>query len=236
MNSENSGQKEVEQSKLPLYISLSILAVLVGCYFFIPSVKAFMDESYQVLTSDDKQRVTNWVAQFGFWGPLIIIAAMMVQMFLFVIPSALVMIVCILAYGPYWGSVLAIGGVLLAAAIGYYIGAYMGPMTVDKLIGKKSKDKVGYYVERYGVWTVITARISPVFSNDATSFVAGLLKMGFWKFMAATFAGIFPLTVALAYLGGNMQRLKTGLIWISAASLLGLIIYIIFDKKKRGKS
>lgn len=191
-----------------------------------------MDEAYQVLTSDDKR----WVSQFGFWGPLIIIAAMLVQMFLFVIPSALVMIVCILAYGPYWGSVLAIGGVLLAAAIGYYIGAYRGPMTVDKLIGKKSKDKVGYYVERYGVWTVITARIFPVFSNDATSFVAGLLIMGFWKFMAATFAGIFPLTVALAYLGGNMQRLKTGLIWISAASLLGLIIYIIFDKKKREKS
>ncbi|WP_405198909.1 TVP38/TMEM64 family protein [Christiangramia sp. LLG6405-1] len=230
---KNKDQGTAKQSKVPMYISIGILAALVGCYFFIPSFKSFIDEAYAVLTSDDRERIASWVSQFGFWGPLIIIAAMLVQMFLFVIPSALIMIVTILAYGPYWGSVLAITGVTLAAAIAYWIGAYMGPLTVDKFIGRKSQEKVGFYVERYGIWTVITARISPVFSNDATSFVAGLLRMGFWRFMGATLAGITPLTIALAYLGGNMQRLKTGLIWISVASIIGLIIYIIYDRKKR---
>lgn len=233
MNPEKSGQKKTEQSKLPLYVSLFILAALVGSYFLIPSFQGFIDEAYQVLTSDDKERIANWVSQFGFWGPLLIIAAMLVQMILFVIPSALVMIVTILAYGPIWGSVLAILGVLIASSIGYYLGAYLGPVTVDKLIGNDTEKKIEKYVEKYGIWAVITARISPILSNDATSFVAGLLRMGYWRFIGATFAGIFPLTVALAYLGGNFQRLKTGLIWISVVSIIGLIIYIIYNQKKK---
>ncbi|WP_373055639.1 TVP38/TMEM64 family protein [Zunongwangia sp. H14] len=88
-------------------------------------------------------------------------------------------------------------------------------------------------MEDYGFWAVIIARVSPVLSNDATSFVAGLLRMGYWKFIAATLAGIIPLTGAIAYLGGNFQRLKSGLIWISAVSLVLLIIYIIYDRKKK---
>lgn len=226
-------QSQQKQSKLPMIISLSILVLIVGSYFILPGFKDFIDNAYDVLTSDDKERVSAWVEQFGFWGPFLIIVLMLVQMFLFVIPSALIMIVCILAYGPYWGSLLAIGGIGIASSIGYAIGAYLGPLTVNKLIGFKTEQKIEGYVEDYGIWAVIIARISPILSNDATSFVAGLLRMGYWKFIGATLVGIIPLTVAIAYLGGNFQRLKTGLIWISVLSLLLLIIYIIYDRRKK---
>lgn len=103
---------ETKQSPWPLIISLCILALLLGCYFLWPAFQQFLNHAYQVLTSDDKQRITQWVSQFGAWGPLLIILAMIAQMFLFVIPSVLVMVVTILAYGPVWGTVLTIAGVL----------------------------------------------------------------------------------------------------------------------------
>lgn len=56
--------------------------------------------------------------------------------------------------------------------------------------------------------------------------------MGYWKFLAATIAGITPLVTLIAYLGENTDRLKTGLIWISAVSLLVLAGYVIYDYKK----
>jgi uncharacterized membrane protein YdjX (TVP38/TMEM64 family) len=79
-------------------------------------------------------------------------------------------------------------------------------------------------------------RLSPAFSNDAISFVAGLLKMRFVSFIGATLAGTLPLAVLLAHFGRHSDRLETGLIVVSVLSLLSLIGYIHVDRKKRGRS
>ncbi len=232
---ENKPEKEEgeKQTKWPLIISLGLAGVLVGCYFIWPAFQNGINEAYKVLTSDDQDRIQEWVSQFGFWGPLVIIAIMIAQMFLFVIPSILVMVVTVLAYGPFWGSTLAIGGVLTASSIGYAIGNYLGPVTVRKLIGHKTEKKVAKYVDDYGLWAVVIARLSPVLSNDATSFVGGFLQMGYLRFIGATLMGILPLTIGIAYLGKDIDRLEQGLIWISVVSLAGFIAYIVYDRRKK---
>jgi len=83
---------------------------------------------------------------------------------------------------------------------------------------------------------VAIARFSPFLSNDAISFVAGILKMSYWKFMGATLAGITPLIILIAWLSESMDRLETGLIWISAISLAVFIGYIVYDKYFSGDS
>ncbi|SDJ87363.1 Uncharacterized membrane protein YdjX, TVP38/TMEM64 family, SNARE-associated domain [Catalinimonas alkaloidigena] len=218
------------QSKLPLLISGLLVVGLVGCYFLVPSVREFLQEAWDVLTSDDRQRISSWVSQLGFWGPFAIVAAMVAQMFLLVIPSPLLMIVSVLAYGPWWGGLLCIAAVATAATFGYWLGRALGAHTVERLIGGKTEKKVEKYVGEYGFWAVIVARISPFLSNDAISFVAGLMGMGFWKFTGATLAGITPLTVLIAWLGADFNRLTTGLLWVSVASLVVLAGYIIYDR------
>ena len=89
----------IKQSKAPLYISIAIIVGAIAAYFLVPSVNQFFTEAWNVLTSDDEQKVKDWVGQFGFGGPLVIIAAMTLQMFLLVIPTPLLMIVSVLAYG-----------------------------------------------------------------------------------------------------------------------------------------
>jgi len=223
----------VKQSKLPLYISLSIIALVVLCYFFVPSVQEFLDTAWEALTSGDDQKTRAWVSQFGFWGPFFIILAMIVQMFLIVIPTPVLMVVSIIAYGPIWGSLILFAAIFLASSIGYFIGRYFGPVIVDKLIGRKSEEKIGDFIKRYGFWTVIVVRLSPFLSNDAISFVGGILKMGYWKFIGATMLGISPLILFIAYLGGDYERLKSGLIWTSIICLVLFIAFVWWDKKKR---
>lgn len=229
----NNEGNEHQKSKWPLYISIGIIASLLGCYFLWPSFKDFVNEAYQILTSNNKAKISDWVSQFGYWGPLLIFAIMIVQMFLFVIPSTLVMIISILAYGPIWGSLLALTGLLISSSVAYAIGAYLGPVTVDKLIGPDTKKNVEKNVEKYGVWTVIIVRIAPILSDDATSLVAGLVRMGYWRFIWSSIVGIVPLLIALAYLGGDFERLKSGLIWTSVISLVALVGYIAYDKMKK---
>lgn len=92
------------------------------------------------------------------------------------------------------------------------------------------RDSLGR-VQFFRLWAVVIARINPLLSNDAISFIAGMLGMNFWKFLLATLAGITPLTVAIAVFGEDWQSMKTGLLWLSAASLIGLGVKIWFDKK-----
>lgn len=227
---------QTHKAQLPLAFSAWIITLLVSFYFFDANFHDFINESYQILTSGDREKIRNWVEGIGFWGPLAIIAGMTVQMFLVVIPSVILMVVSILAYGSFWGILIILAAIAVASTVGYVIGKVLSPMTVEKMVGKKKKEKLTFYVDNYGFWVVAIVRLSPAFSNDAISFVAGLLKMRFVSFISATLAGTLPLAALLAYFGKKSERLETGLIVVSALSLLSLIGYIYFDRKKRGSS
>ncbi len=225
----------VSKSKAPLYISLALVASIVACYFLIPSAQEFMDNAWSVLTSGDKKRITQWVDGFGWFGPVILILAMIIQMFLIVIPSVALMVVSIIAYGPIWGSLIVFAAVFSASTIGYVIGRYFGPVIVEKLIGEKNEQKIADFIDDYGFWAVIVTRINPFLSNDAISFVGGILKMTYWKFIGATLVGIAPLTIFIAILGRSTDQLKSGLLWGSLVSLVLFGAYVFWDKKKRKK-
>lgn len=223
----------VKQSKLPLYISAAIIISLVLAYFFIPGVQAWLSEAWNVLTSDDNERIKAWVANFGWFGPVVLVLAMIAQMFLLVIPTIALMVVSVLAYGPIWGSCIILVSVFSASSVGYFIGRYFGPVIVEKLIGHKNEKKIGDFIDDYGFWAVIVTRLNPFLSNDAISFVAGILRMGYWRFIGATLVGIAPLTLFIAVIGKNTDSLQTGLLWGSLLSLILFGLYVYWDKRKR---
>lgn len=226
----------VKKSKVPLFVSGLIVTGIVSAYFFVPSVQSFFDEAWQVLSSNDEAKIESWVSGFGWIGPLVLVLCMVAQMFLLVIPSLALMVVSIVAYGPFWGSLIAFVSIFTASSVGYFIGSYFGPVLVEKLIGAKSEKKIGAFIEDYGFWAVFVTRLNPILSNDAISFVAGILKMGYWKFMSATLLGISPLTLFIAVLGETTDGLKTGLIWGSFISLLLFLLYVWWDRNKRSKA
>jgi uncharacterized membrane protein YdjX (TVP38/TMEM64 family) len=223
----------VKPSKLPLMISLSLLAILVACYFLIPSFQHSINETFKLLTSDDEARIKAWVAKFGIAGPLMLILVMVVQMFLFVVPNVLLMMIAIIMYGPVWGAIISFLGVFVSSSVGYFIGRRLGPITVNKLISIKTQVKISRFIEEYGFAAIAITRISSL-SNDSLSIIAGLLKMSYRKYILATLSGITPLITLLALYGRN-GRIETALLWIAAVSLILLIIYIFIDKKLKKK-
>lgn len=220
-----------KSSNAPFLVSVGILVILGLCYWLIPAFQNGVKEAYEVLTSEDKQRIRDWVSQFGLAGPLVLVLVMMVQMFLFVIPNVLVMIVAITCYGPVWGGLISLVGVYASSSLGYMIGRFLGPSIVNKFISTKVRDKISDFIKAYGVPAIAITRLSSL-SNDSLSFVAGILKMNYWKYILATLAGITPLIALLAIYGENGQ-IEKALIWIAAISLVLLVLYIVIDKKRK---
>ncbi|MFP4503580.1 MAG: TVP38/TMEM64 family protein [Cyclobacteriaceae bacterium] len=234
---QNLKQREEErkQSIWVFIVSGGIILAIILSYFLIPEVKVFLNQAFEVLTSDDTQLIEEWVSGFDFWGPLIIVAAMVAQMFLIVIPSPLLMIVSTLAYGPFWGSLISYVAVVVAATVAYFIGYHASNAFIDRLIGQKTTEKVNYYIQKYGAWAVVIFRVSPFLSNDAISFVAGLGEMKFVKFILATTAGIVPLIAMIGFLGENTERLKTGMLWVSVLTIVGFAIYFLIKRHQKNK-
>jgi uncharacterized membrane protein YdjX (TVP38/TMEM64 family) len=228
-----SKTKNKKSSKLPLIISISVLVVLVGSYFLFPAVKSFVDEAWQVLRSDDEKEVEEWVSQFGMLGPLVLILLMVAQMFLFVVPNVLLMMIAIISYGPVWGGLLAWFGVFVASSTGYVIGRKIGTPALDRLVSDETQNKLVEFVQHYGFGAIFLTRLSS-FSNDALSFVAGVLEMSYLRYISATLGGIAPLIIVLAIYGRD-GKIEKALIWISAVSIILLVIYIIIDKKRKKK-
>jgi uncharacterized membrane protein YdjX (TVP38/TMEM64 family) len=220
----------------PYLFSFLFLGSLVLLYFLNSSVEQFFNEGWKVLSSNDQEQISDWVSQFDYWGPLIIIAAMVLQMFMFIIPSFLLMVVTIIAYGPWAGSGIILVAIFSASTIGYGVGVNFGTPVIDRLLGEKTEKKIASFLENYGFWAVIVTRISPFLSNDAISIIAGMLRMGYGKFIGSTMLGILPLTLFIAFLGGENGRMKQGLIWVGVVSLAGFLAYVWWDKRHRGES
>lgn len=220
-------------SRLPIYVSLAIIAPLVAAYFLWPAFQEGVQEGWAVLRTGDQAKVAAWVARFGYWGPVLVVLTMVVQMFLVVINNALLILVSVLAYGPWWGSLLAWVGVLVASTVGYWLGRALGEPVVQRLLGEKNEKKVAGFVEEHGLGAVAAARLTPIISNDAISFVAGAARMSYGKFIGVTAVAIVPLIALLAYLGQDSQRLKTGLLWVSGVGLLFFGGYFWWNKTHR---
>jgi uncharacterized membrane protein YdjX (TVP38/TMEM64 family) len=222
---------EKKFGKTPIIVYLSIAIILVGSYFIIPGFKDGVNRAFDVLTGEDEERIHRWVTTFGALGPAMIIFGMMVQMFLFVVPNILLMMIAIVSYGPVWGFVISFVGVFAASSLGYYIGSKLSKVTVNKFVSASSQKKIGEFIRDYGVGAIVITRLSS-FSNDGLSIVAGLLKMNYRRYILATLTGITPLIVLLAIFGKN-EKIEWALLWIAIASLIMLIIYIILDRRKK---
>ncbi len=233
---ESSSEEKEKSSKLPLYITLGVVASLLAAYFFWPEFGQTTREGWQVLRTGDQDKISAWVQQFSFWGPAFIIAFTVLQMFVVVVNVVALIVIAVLAYGPVWGSLIAFAGIMLASCIGYALGRLAGAALVDKLLGPETAAKVEEQVHRYGVWAVVIARISPFLSNDAISFIAGSTRLPFLKFILATIGGILPLIALIAYLGEDTDRLKTGLIWVSVIAIVAFGIYYFYDRQKHKKA
>lgn len=222
-----------KKSNKPLYISIGIILGLICCYFLIADFQEFCNEAWNVLTSNDEARIDSWVKGFGWMGPVVIILAMVIQMFLIVIPTTILMVVTIVAYGPFWGSLLAIVSITVASTVGYFIGKYIGSGIITRLLGEKTENKLGGFVEDYGFWAVAIIRLNPFLSDDAVSFVGGILKMPYWKFISATLVGVAPLIIFIIIMGEYTDSLGSGLLWGSLISLLVFFGFVWWDKSRK---
>jgi uncharacterized membrane protein YdjX (TVP38/TMEM64 family) len=110
-----------------------------------------------------------------------------------------------------------------------------GRPLVEQLVRPAALRRADALFARYGVLTVVLARLLPFTAFDLLSYAAGLTPMRLVPFLAATAIGMTPATFLMAWLGDLGGRLPGALVgWaLGLAALAGAVAWL--GSRTRGR-
>ena len=224
--------------KIQRIIALVIIGVLLGLYFFVPSIKAKTNEAFSTISKLDTDVVVAYLRSYGKQAAVVSFILMVLQSIAAPIPAFLITLSNAAIFGWVKGAMLSWSSAMAGAALCFFLARALGRDAVERLTSKGAMESVDVFFERYGKYAILICRLLPFVSFDFVSYGAGLTNMGFWSFFIATGIGQLPATIVYSYVGGTLtggaQKLFLGLLTLFALSIMiGIAKKVYNDKQKK---
>jgi len=180
------------------WIALLLALIAVGAAWSFLPVKAWV------------AAFNAWIEQRGAWGYLIFIAAYAVATVLF-FPGSVLTIGAGLAFGLWRGFAVVSAGATLGASLAFLVARYFLRQRVQA--AAKNHPKFAAMDEatgREGWKMVALLRLSPLLPFNLSNYLYGVTRIGFWPYVAASWAGMLPGTFLYVYLGAAGREAASG--------------------------
>ncbi len=204
-------------------------------YLLSESFRIETNRALAILGRGDIVGLREYIVSFGAWGPVASLCLMVLQALVSPVPSFLVTFANGLAFGVLYGWILSVLGHALAAAVCFGISRSLGRVPVEALVGKTGLQSADLWFGRWGLYAVFAGRLVPGIAFDAISYAAGLTRMRFGSFMAASILGILPQTFLYSYLGQRAPE-YVGLFLITSALVVVAALAWTIARRLRSKS
>lgn len=182
--------------RIALFAGLGLLVAL-GCLYLV------LKNTGTLATILDGAALHALIERLGLWGPVAIIALMVLAVLVSPIPSAPIAMAAGAAYGHTWGTLYIVIGAEAGAMAAFLIARMVGQATVHRWFGDRlASGLIGS--QNALTWIVFLSRLLPFVSFDLLSYAAGLTVLSFWRFALATLAGVIPVAFLLAHFGREM--------------------------------
>lgn len=176
----------------------------------------------------DRDLIVANLEQYGPLGPVVLFSALMLQVFLAVIPGHAFIVAGGYIYGLVIGSLITLGSTVIAAQLAFLLTRRFGRPLVDRMAPRKVVDYWEKVAKNQGGIFFFFSFILPIFPNDLMSFVAALGTISPKRFLAANFLGRLPCAILITLIGSHGIEMPTQ-IWL----MVGVIILALFVVWKR---
>ena len=147
----------------------------------------------------DQERVRAWIEGFGVWGPLALIAMIVVQTVLSVSPVSLLAVVGAYVFGFWQGVLYAFVGLTIGSALCMILGRRFGRPLVDRLIDPKSIATFDRFTEKRGpVFFFIF--VMPWVPDDLACYAIGLSHLSLRLMIPLAAIGRMPSVIVQCWL------------------------------------
>ncbi|QDU61548.1 TVP38/TMEM64 family inner membrane protein YdjZ [Planctomycetes bacterium Pan216] len=120
-------------------------------------------------------------------------------------PDTVLNIIGAEVYGPVLGALLCSAGAILGSIPGYFLGGFVGRGYVERTLGNHVEKFQGY-VDRRAFVGILLLRVLPILPFGAVSYIAGLSKIPFGRYLLATALGTVPVTLFYQYTFATFGR------------------------------
>ena len=154
-----------------------------------------------VVTAENVLDFTQSFARY-WWAPLLLVLAYTpASMVMF--PRPLITMAAVVTFGPWAGLAYAMAGVLLAGVAGFALGRLVTRNTVRRIAGPRLR-KLSEVLKRRGIIAVALVRLVPVAPYQVVNVVMGAMRLRLFDFVAGTFLGMIPGTLAATVLSDQI--------------------------------
>jgi uncharacterized membrane protein YdjX (TVP38/TMEM64 family) len=212
---------------------LIIAAALFGLLYLLSAgFRAEVNRALGLLGRGDIAGLRDYILSFGLWAPIASCFLMVLQALVAPVPSFLITFANGLAFGVFWGWMLSLFGHVLAAAVCFWISRSLGRVPVEVLVGKTGLESADRWFARWGMYAVFVGRLVPGVAFDVISYAAGLTRMRFRNFLAATALGIFPQTFLYSYLGRQAPEYVALFLVTSGLVIAGVVAFAVLRYRR----
>jgi uncharacterized membrane protein YdjX (TVP38/TMEM64 family) len=197
---------------------VAVAVAFAGLYLFVREYAAFIT---------DVEALRAWLRQFGVLAPLVFIAIQALQVVVAPIPGQVVALVAGYLFGPFWGTVYSLTGVLIGSTIAFSLAKRYGRSFVEDVIHEDVIARFDGFVDTVGIPGLFAFVIIPGLPDDAICFLSGLTKWKLPTFIAVISVGRLPAYVFTVYAGGELAsgRFLSGLALILLVVLASVVGY-----------
>ena len=196
----------------------TVVAAFVGLYFGVRRYAPFVFNA---------QALRTWIAGFGVFAPLVFIILQATQVVVAPIPGQVVALVAGYLFGPVYGTIYSLTGVLIGSAVAFTLAKRYGRSFVERVIADSVIDRFDAFVERVGAPGLFAFVIIPGLPDDAICFLSGLTTWRLRAFLLIIAVGRLPAYVITVYAGGQFAggRFRTGLALVAFVILVSAVGY-----------
>jgi len=169
----------------------------------------------------------------GLWAPALLLAVYAGRPLL-LLPISPFWIASGAFFGWLEGAALAILGTALGALIGFHAARHLGRDFVERRLGTR----VGRWARKTrenGFRTVFALQLTPIMPHDLLNSMAGVSRMPYRSFAAASLLGTTPIILVYAYIGASVWNVRSLQFWIAVGILLLLTVVMLSWNRIAGR-
>jgi uncharacterized membrane protein YdjX (TVP38/TMEM64 family) len=144
------------------------------------------------------------------------------------IPALPITLTNALIYGTWLGALISWLSAQAAAFLCFAIARALGRPVAARFVSERALDRFDAFFARYGLLTVLVARLVPIVPFDVVSYAAGLTRLRTGPFLLATGLGQLPATIVYSAAGARLATSPSTalliVLWFLGPAVLGTVL------------
>jgi len=174
------------------------------------------------------------------WAPLLVLAAYLIAGVV-AFPVNVLILATAAVFGPWLGFAYSALGVFTSAFLVYFVGAWLGKATVERLLGPKLRRALDGARKR-GLFVVVAFRVVPVAPGTVVNLALGASGIRFADFAIGSVVGMTPGLLLVSIMGDRLVALITdptvgevGVLVLCVAAYLALafVAQVLLSRHRR---